>query len=877
MGTSHSNIRMTRSRLLSLLTLMLSFVSAGDSIAASVQAYIQPPRARPNEVVTYVITVRDGVPNGVPALRLPPQIGQTTGSQVSQRLEIVNGRQSMNVQFSWGIAAHEPGEFVIAPQQIIVDGQPMMTNEVRFFVESGGTQNQSAANDENPMMPRLEISLEKNEFYVGEVLPITAQLLVPRGAPGAVGVRRTGLIEMEKDDFAISRFPQQSEQTVVRIGNVDHVSLTYRSTISALREGDLSVGPATMDLVVDVEVADQRSPFGGAFQGFFGRSTESRNLTVTSGEIPIKVLPLPSEGKPANFSGAVGDFSISASVSPDTVKVGEPITVEILVGGRGNFDALNTPALSDPEAWKSYPPRKYNADGIVDQSSQPSIERRIGFSLVLVPEAVHPELPPFELNYFSPTKGEYVILRTAPFPLTITAAPGSPASPDSEVAIASESAVPKAIPVSMPRADITDILTQVPTTATWITPGRVALIRQPAFWAAQAIPLSMWIGACIWAMSQRRKAELSKGRAGRLRALWSDLENAGKNDAKFLRLGSQLIFAAHRDQPVTDPKLQEILRRYEEGSFSGDPNASLSLTSTERSTYRRSLSTLLPGKKTAPTKPQITPTAAGALSAGIALCLCTATASLADTPDELFEEARTSLEAGDFLKAQYKAETLLKQEPPAISSEGFQILGHARYRQEDPGQAVLQYDRALLLDPRAPEIRQNLRHLEAQLRYLTFPPSSPLVGWSTLLTLNEWTLLTAAGAWLILIGLTLRAILRGRSNGPSKQARLLTGISVFTGFLIIIPAATFLALRPAASERVKDIAIVTAQDNRAFSAATRTAGTVTDLPPGSQVRLLETRGAWAYVEIPDAIEPLRGWVEAISITPLWPWSPKFLP
>ena len=875
MGNSHSNIRMTRSRIISLLTLALCLLGVGNSIAASVRAYIQPPRARPNEVVSYVITVRDGTPQGVPNLRLPPQIGQTTGSQVSQRLEIVNGRQSMNVQFSWGIAAHEPGEFVIAPQQIMIDGQPVMTNEVRFSVESGGTQGQATTDQENPMMPRLEISLEKEQFYVGEVLPIEARLLVPRGAPGAVGVRRTGLIEMEKDDFAVSRFPQQSEQTLIRIGNIDHVSLTYRSTISALREGELTVGPATMDLVVDVEVADSRSPFGGAFQGFFGRSTESRNLTVTSGEIPVKILPLPTEGRPADFSGAVGDFAINASVSPDSVKVGEPITVELLINGRGNFDALTTPKLANPEGWKTYPPRKYNADGVVDQSSQPSIERRIGFSLVLVPEAVHPELPPFELNYFSPTQGEYVTLRTAPFPLTITAAPGSPASPESEVAIASEGAVPKAIPVSMPRADITDILTRVPGAATWVKPGRLALIKQPAFWAAQSIPLALWIGAGFWAMSQRRKEELSKGRAGRLRGLWSELEGTGNNDAEFLRLGSQLIFAAHRDQPVTNPKLQEILRRYEEGSFSGDPNASLSLTASERSNFRRTLSSLLPGKKASVTSGATT---SATITTAAALMLFGALVpTFGDTPDELFEAARDSLEQGEYIKAQYKAESLLKEEPPALSSEGFQVMGHARYRQEDPGQAVLQYDRALLLDPRAPEIRQNLRHLEAQLRYLTFPPSSPLVGWSTLLTLDEWTLLTAAGAWLLLIGLALRTFIRARHKRLSKQAGFITGMAVFLGVILVLPSATFLALRPAASERVKDIAIVTAKDNRAYTAATRTSGTVVDLPPGSQVRLLETRGAWAYVEIPDPIEPLRGWVEGMSITELWPWSPELLP
>lgn len=854
----------------------LLLCAAADTMAASVQAYVQPPRARPQEVVTYVIAVRDGTPQGVPNLRLPLQIGQTTGSQVSQRIEIVNGRQSMNVQFSWGIAAHEPGEFVIAPQEVIVNGQVMMTNEVRFFVESGGAQGSPQANDENPMAPRLEIGLEKTEFYLGEVIPIEARLLIPRGAPGEVRIRRTGLVEMEKDDFAISRFPQQSEQTVLRVNGVDNVCLTYRSTISALRAGDLTVGPGTMDVVVDVPVADQRSPFGGAFQGFFGMASESRNMTLASGEIPVTVLPLPDEGKPANFSGAVGDFGINATVSPDSLKVGEPLTVELLINGRGNFDALTAPSLTAPDGWKSYPPRRYNADGVVDQNSQPTTDRRIGFSMVLVPEQIHSELPPFELSYFSPSNGEYVTLRTEAFPLTITADPGAPQKTDDGVAIASEGEVPKAIPISMPRTEITDILTQVPATATWVSPGSPALLRSPAFWAAQAVPVSLFVGAGLWAMALRRRERLAAGRAGRLRALWKEIDAAGSDDSEFLRRASQLIFAAHRDQPVTDDTLKEILHRYQESRFSGRSSASASLTSAERSNFRRALAKLLPDSKP---RTKVVQPAPPALTTTLALLLAFAPllTTHASPKDDTYSEARQALEEGEFLKAQYKAESLLKEDPPALSSEAFQILGHTRYRLEDPGQAVLQYDRALLLDPRAPEVRQNLRLLDAQLRYLTFAPSSPLVAWSTMLTGNEWTLLTAAGIWLILLGLALRTLLRAKAHRLRKQAGLLTGLAVFLGFLIAIPAGTFLALRPAPAERVGDVAIVTSKDVRAFTAATRTSGSVADLPPGSQVRRLEDRGAWCYVEIPDPIEPVRGWVETIAITDLWPWSPELLP
>ncbi len=78
---------------------------------------------------------------------------------------------------------------------------------------------------------------------------------------------------------------------------------------------------------------------------------------------------------------------------------------------------------------------------------------------------------------------------------------------------------------------------------------------------------------------------------------------------------------------------------------------------------------------------------------------------------------------------------------------------------------------------------------------------------------------------------------------------------------------------------MKDIWIVTTPGTKAYTAASTTAGTIIDLPPGSQIRLLEKRGAWNYVEIPNATDNLRGWIEADTLTPLWPavWPVALVP
>jgi hypothetical protein len=247
-----------------------------------------------------------------------------------------------------------------------------------------------------------------------------------------------------------------------------------------------------------------------------------------------------------------------------------------------------------------------------------------------------------------------------------------------------------------------------------------------------------------------------------------------------------------------------------------------------------------------------------------------ADAKVAPSPDETYRQAVQEIEKGNFTKAQYLAESLTKKQPPQLSAEVFELIGHTRYRQDDLGRAALWYERAELLNPRSPELRQNLRYLRDRLAFLEFAPESPLVEWSYWLGPNEWALLTAAGVWLFLLAIAWLIVAGRRSLG------LVVACCVI-GFLVAVPSATFAAIRKPGPERVKDIGVIVLPEVQAFTAATVTSGSVIELPPGSQVRILEKRGAWVYVEIPNRPENLRGWVEVPAIAPLWPWDSQLLP
>jgi hypothetical protein len=837
--------------LLQALVFLTFLVSSAS--AATVRAYLQPDHAHTGQEVNYVITVQNGVIQKEPELRLPVQVGMTTALSTRQKIDIQGAQQIISSQFVWGVASNEPGEFVIPPQEVLVNGEILKTNEVRLIVSESPTAVPTAAEDAT--IPLFQIEVGKTEVYQGEVVPISASLFVPRGS---VMLRRVGLIEVNKSDFAIARFPQQADQNPQRINDIDYVVITYRSTLSALHAGDLKVGPATCELLYEVfDETTQRQMSRGLPFGMIMGGAEPRKQVVKSQEVKIKVLPLPTEGKPANFSGAVGDFSISATATPNELSVGDPLAVDITIDGSGNFDALNAPGLMPPEGWKAYPPRRYNVDGPIDPNLTPAMQRRIGYSMVFVPEKVHPELPPFELSYFSPTQKKYVAARTPPIALRIK--PGVMVAAAAGVESSGSSEAPKPPAVQQPKPQISDILMSVPSKAQWLSTSAVSapLTTNARFWAIQSIPAALVILVTLFTWFRRHRAETTSGLRGELQQMWQGLEESNLADRDFLQRAAHFI---HRSQPgeLKDEELRQIIRRYETQSFTGATTSEQALGAGERS---RILSTLAPLLKR--TALLIAALATLSLNAGAADA----------SPDEVYRQAREALEKGKFTQAQYLGESLTKQQHPGLSAAVFTLIANARYRQEDMGRAALWYQRAQLLDPLNPEVRQNLRHLDEKLRFFRFGEGSPLAEWSLLLNKNTWVIAASAGVWLILLAL-MRWILASSQKGGSGAYALIFSL---IGILVFIPSVTFAAIRPAPGDRVKDVMVVTAREVNAYTSATITSGNVIALPPGSQLRLLEKRGAWSYVEVPSGDEHVRGWVESATYTPLWPWDMQLLP
>jgi hypothetical protein len=134
---------------------------------------------------------------------------------------------------------------------------------------------------------------------------------------------------------------------------------------------------------------------------------------------PVKIRPLPVQDRPADFSGAVGKFDLSAEASLAKAMRGDPISLKIKITGQGNFDRVVTNGLVSSAAWKGYKPNSRfepaESDGFADTKvfEQAIVPTQSGSSVI----------PALSFSYFDPDARIYVTKTTSPIPIEI--APGN--------------------------------------------------------------------------------------------------------------------------------------------------------------------------------------------------------------------------------------------------------------------------------------------------------------------------------------------------------------------------------------------------------------------------------------------------------------------
>lgn len=319
----------------------------------------------------------------------------------SSRVEIINGRVSSGIDYTYFVQAKNPGTFKIGPAEIKIKNQTFKSNtEIIKIVKPAQPSN----TDRDPLFLKAEISSEK--VYVEEQAIYTLKLY------RRMRVKDISLNLPELEHFTFKQIGKPREYQSVYHGRSFHV-LEVRYLLVPSKEGSYIIGPSKMNMtVIEPRRQSSRNLFNDLFfkDDFFSFS-RGYPRTLASEELNLKVNPLPDEGRPADFSGLVGKFKIESKLEPSTLKAGESATLTVLLGGRGNVSripGLKMHELKQTKIYDDQPVLKVETDakGMVGTKT-------MKWAIVPEKEGTY-KIPPLTVSFFDTKTHQYRIIETSP-------------------------------------------------------------------------------------------------------------------------------------------------------------------------------------------------------------------------------------------------------------------------------------------------------------------------------------------------------------------------------------------------------------------------------------------------------------------------------
>jgi hypothetical protein len=430
-----------------------------------------------------------------------------------------NFSRSSSVTYNYTILPEKPGTYKIPPQSIHVGKNNLQTPELTLRVADspsttarGGSNRTPSGNTQTgeEKIAFAELLVPKKTAYVGEMIPVVARI----GFNARTRVAEMAPPQVSGQGFTVQKLGE-GERNLENIDGHSYVVFNYKTAISAARVGNFQIGPVEQKANVLVPRRSSgtrrkpfdpfnQDPFSDPFFALpFGGLMEQHEINVKSDPVSLEVKALPA-GAPPSFSGAVGSFSMTAEANPKRVQIGDPITIKAAIAGRGNFDRMNAPELSDERGWLKYPPSSN-----FKQDDDVGISGTKTFELVVSPNEKLTKVPPLAFGYFDPVKEKYVTLQSEAVPLIVEG--NAPASP----AIAGTAPGASAAPTSDRQQKAQDILHQINERGKIVRTFAPFYARQE-FWLAQLLPVTFALGLMGWKVKNVRASNRAALRAAQL-------------------------------------------------------------------------------------------------------------------------------------------------------------------------------------------------------------------------------------------------------------------------------------------------------------------------------------------------------------------------
>ncbi len=487
------------------------------------------------------------------------------------------------------VVPEKNGSFTIPAVALEVDGKTMRTEPVALTVQPSSTP----GNNDPDTIGFAELVMPKKTAYLGEAIPLELRLYVD----ARVRWQPIAMPEITGEGFTKQKIPEPQRSQAQKNGK-EYDVLTFKTAISPGKAGKITIGPTEIPFTARVPRArrgGQRSLLDMFDDDVFGDPffSVSQQIKAKAAAVELTVKPLPAEGKPHDFSGAVGSFQLAADGNPKHVRVGDPVTMKLRVSGRGNFDRMTAPVIKDPTGWRTYPPSNaFKADDDVGISGTKT------FEMAVVPEVKKTEMPAFQFAYFDPTAGKYVTLTTEPAALSVEGgvapAPATVSIPGGETKLS-----PPPLPAPPKPDDIVGLRYDSDAPKSFVPP-----YQRREFWLAQGVVGLVLIGflgfklrrrpdsaALHMATLRRQKTEaLDRLRNGELphveffdaAARVAQIETALATGRSISEIDASVVHASARLDETTAGVIDEIFNARAELLFAGGSRGDDRVSAAER-------------------------------------------------------------------------------------------------------------------------------------------------------------------------------------------------------------------------------------------------------------------------------------------------------
>jgi hypothetical protein len=330
----------------------------------------------------------------------------------SSSMSITNGNVSQSISVTYVIAAKKEGKFTIGSASVNANGATVQSNPVAIEVIKGAANqatqpnsNQGNAQTTAPssgdisdnLFVKTEVS--KTKTYVGEEISVIFKLYT------RMDVLQLNVTAMPScDGFFMQESKANAGQSNETVNGVNYmVGELKRTFMIPQHTGKLVIDP--MELECIVRQRSNKKP-RDIFEQMLG-GYENAQYKIKSKPVTIDVQPLPEKNKPADFSGAVGDYAYRVELSKDNVKTNDAVNLTITLTGKGNIKLVDAPKINFPEDFETYDPKvKENitagANGVSGTKS---------FDYLLIPRhGGDYKIDNLNFTFFDPQKNEYITL-----------------------------------------------------------------------------------------------------------------------------------------------------------------------------------------------------------------------------------------------------------------------------------------------------------------------------------------------------------------------------------------------------------------------------------------------------------------------------------